>query len=69
MRQVMEHVSERDRSKGAPGARWWRFALGLLCLSAFVGLLNKSGFSARAEMARARGEKGSKHTIFLAKAG
>lgn len=33
---------------------------------AFVALLNKSGFSARADMVRARGEKGSKHTIFMA---
>jgi len=33
---------------------------------AFVTLLNKSGFTARADMVRARGEKGSKHTIFLA---
>jgi spermidine synthase len=32
---------------------------------AFVRELNKSGFKARTETVRARGEKGAKHTIFL----
>ena len=34
---------------------------------AFVKLLEKGGFSARADTVRARGAKGAKHTIFLAK--